>query len=103
LAEATALAGDAAHAASILEDKALIDGEVLPHEQSWLTLSRAWVVALGGDLRRGRTLAREAADVAAGQEFAVMEALALHCAVRLGDVGIAAERLGAVAARVDGA
>src|SRR5437660_9192124 len=73
LAEATALAGDASRAEAILADAALTAGRVLPYEEAWVALSRAWVTALAGGLATGRAAALHAADIAAGQGFVALE------------------------------
>jgi ATP/maltotriose-dependent transcriptional regulator MalT len=98
LAHAAALIGDFARADSALEETV----RVLPHERSWVELSRAWVTALRGDVEGGRAGALHAAEMARAQGFTSMEAVALHGVARLGDPWAVASLLGALAARGDG-
>jgi DNA-binding CsgD family transcriptional regulator len=103
MAEAAALAGELTRAETILRDPGLLPSSVLPYEEAWVTLSRAWVIALAGGIARARSAAQEAADIAAGQGFGALEVLALHSVARLGDPHAVASRLGAVVAGLDGA
>lgn len=102
LAEATALAGDVPRAQRILADDRLVGGGVVPCEEAWITLSAAWVTALGGNLAEGRALALRAAEIARGHGAAAFEALARHCVARLGDPLAVADHLSALVDGLDG-
>lgn len=99
LAHAAALAGDQPAAERALKEAQARPCSAPPHGPD-LMLTRAWVVAAGGEVGRGAALAVASADAAGqrpgGERFA---ALALHDAARLGAALAVADRLAAIAGR----
>ena len=101
LATALGMAGDATAARQALTDAELQRRPSLVFREPDWVLARAWVAAAEGAVGEARTLAREAALLAASQTQPAMEVIALHTAVCFGDRGVAA-RLAELAGAVDG-
>ncbi|GAA2367759.1 transcriptional regulator [Catellatospora methionotrophica] len=101
LAQAEAMAGDAAAASARLADAAAgrhaTLGFLVPAE----ALARAWVLAATGAVSRARATAREAAAAAAAHGMAAYEVGALQAAVGFGDRD-AAQRLAELSRLVQG-
>jgi ATP/maltotriose-dependent transcriptional regulator MalT len=101
-AEASALLGDTTAAANALtqaEQALAIGSEACA---SWVTLARAWLVAVGGRTADGVDLAAAAADRARRNGQVQPELVALHTCVRLGAAERVLDRITTVAAGVDG-
>ena len=101
LAMARAMQGELAAAhADIVEMDAQAPFDFLHAEQE---LARAWVEALHGELVAARATMLAAADDAAVNGSTLSEAKLLHDLARLGNAGLVAERLDALAGQIDSA
>jgi DNA-binding CsgD family transcriptional regulator len=101
LAQALAMAGDAAAARQTLTE---VEAERHPgyaFSEPEVLLAQAWVAAAEGAESEAITRAHQAAAVAAGQGQSSYEMVALHTVVCFGDRGVAA-RLVELATQVDG-
>jgi DNA-binding CsgD family transcriptional regulator len=103
--------GELAHAAALLGElptarRALAEAEQLADRWAFtrqpVLLARAWVAAAEGDLDTAATEAIAAADDAEKHGMSGHLMFALHDAVRLGAAPLAADRLSALADRMDG-
>ena len=96
VAHSAAQAGDAEAARAAIAE---MDATRLGYP-SWapdMGMGRAWAAAVAGELTRARTLALEAADLAAARGQRAFEVRALHDLARLGDPATAAPRLATLA------
>lgn len=101
LAHCAALRGDVAEAERLLAE-ADDCGVTFRPADAQITLAGAWTAAARGERSAAQDLAQRAAAQARASGQLVNEAIALHDVVRLGQPAPVAERLGVIAARVDG-
>lgn len=101
LAQALAMAGDAAAAGRFLAEAESQEHPAFSFLAPELILTRAWVSAAQGATTEATTLARDASVLARDRGQFGHEMFALHTAVRFGDRS-AAERLGQLTAHLDG-
>jgi DNA-binding CsgD family transcriptional regulator len=100
LAEANALLGavDAAEAALAEADSATPERFFIPNRER----GRVWLAAARGETSAARSLAAQAAQMAAGLGSHMVEAIGLHDVARLGEPASVADRLAELAERVEG-
>ncbi|MGE3664935.1 MAG: LuxR C-terminal-related transcriptional regulator [Pseudonocardia sp.] len=98
---ALGMAGDPAPARAAASDAEALRHDSLVFREPDRLLAQAWVAAAEGALGRARTLARQAAALAASQTQPAVEVVALHTAVCFGDRSVAA-RLADLAEQVEG-
>jgi DNA-binding CsgD family transcriptional regulator/tetratricopeptide (TPR) repeat protein len=102
LACSAALTGDHAGAARWLAEMDRRTDEANKLFEPRLELDRAWVAAGAGELTRAVALAARAAELARAAEHHTVEVTALHDIARLGRAELVADRLGALAASIEG-
>lgn len=101
LAHCAALRGDVPAAERLLAEAEACGVRFRPADAQ-IALAGAWTAAARGERSSAQDLALRAAAEARAAGQLVNEAIALHDVVRLGRRGGLAERLGAIAGRVDG-
>jgi len=101
LTSALGMAGDATSARQALVEMTTARHPAYVYLEPEVLLAQAWVAAAEGGVSAAVTLARQAAEVAASQNQAAVEVVALHTAVCFGDRTVA-DRLAQLATQVDG-
>jgi DNA-binding CsgD family transcriptional regulator len=102
LAQAEALAGNAAPARTVLTEAESVRRRPRSLYAPELSLAHAWVAATRGELSAARGRAHEAADEAESSGRLPLALTALHDLVRLGEVAAVGTRLQHVAAACEG-
>jgi DNA-binding CsgD family transcriptional regulator len=102
LAQAEALAGEAARAGTALAEAEAVRRRPRDLHAPELSLARAWVAVARGELSVARRRATEAADEAESSGRLPLAVAALHDLTRLGEVAVVGTRLQHVAAACEG-
>jgi DNA-binding NarL/FixJ family response regulator len=101
LTGALGMAGDATQARQTFVEMTVVRHPMGVYLEPNVQLAGAWEAAAQGGVSQARTLARQAAEVAASQGQPAVEVFALHTAVCFGDRTVA-DRLAGLTTQVDG-